>query len=179
MTTIRWKRLHDAAVFPKAAHAGDALDLSATEEIILQPNVPALVKTGWAIELPENYRAWVTPRSGLALKHGITVLNAPGLIDPAYRGEIGVILLWNGHDSTGWTCSKKRDEGDGDPWWPKHEMNGKTAVACPTCKPAYRIASGDRIAQLTTSRIEPTENIESEELTDTTRAADGFGSTGR
>lgn len=173
--TIKWKRLNDAAVLPKAAHPGDALDLSAVEEVILQPNVPTLVKTGWAIELPENYRAWVTPRSGLALKHGITVLNAPGLIDPAYRGEVGVILMWSGLNPNAQAFSNGRDVQ-----W-KH---GVDFIDFPSGDyhlihlTGFRIAPGDRIAQLTYSRIEPTENIESEELTETTRGAAGFGSTG-
>jgi len=69
------------------------MDLTAVEEVTLEPGLPATVATGLSIELPPGYEAQVRPRSGLALKHAITVPNAPGTIDPAYRGEIKVILL--------------------------------------------------------------------------------------
>jgi dUTP pyrophosphatase len=78
---------------PKKAHADDAAyDLRAAEDVSLLPGTPTLVKTGIRIALPSGYAGLVLPRSGLALKHGVTVLNAPGLIDPGYRGEVGVIL---------------------------------------------------------------------------------------
>lgn len=69
------------------------MDLRAVEEVILEPNVPQLVPTGLTIELPPGFEAQVRPRSGLAMKHAITMPNAPGTIDPGYRGEICVILL--------------------------------------------------------------------------------------
>lgn len=69
------------------------MDLCAVEGATLEPNVPQLVSTGLAIELPSGFEAQVRPRSGLAAKHAITVPNAPGTIDPGYRGEIRVILL--------------------------------------------------------------------------------------
>ena len=69
------------------------MDLCATEAVTLEPGVPALVPTGLAIELPTGYEAQIRPRSGLALKHAITLPNAPATIDPGYRGEIRVILL--------------------------------------------------------------------------------------
>ncbi len=79
---------------PKYAREGDAgCDLIANENVILGPNSRKLVKTGTWIELPEGYVGLVHPRSGLALKQGITVLNTPGTIDAGYRGEIGVILF--------------------------------------------------------------------------------------
>jgi dUTP pyrophosphatase len=84
---------------PSYATAGAAgMDLLAavTAEMILAPGARALVPTGLAIALPQGYEAQVRPRSGLALKHGITVLNAPGTIDADYRGEVGVILLNTG-----------------------------------------------------------------------------------
>ena len=70
------------------------MDLTANvdDPIVLKPNSKALIKTGISIELPKGYEAQIRPRSGLALKHGITVLNTPGTIDSDYRGEIGVIL---------------------------------------------------------------------------------------
>lgn len=75
------------------------MDLRAVEDAVLEPGVPRLVPTGLAIELPSGYEAQVRPRSGLALKHAITMPNAPGTIDPGYRGEIGVILLNLGRES--------------------------------------------------------------------------------
>lgn len=94
--TIRIKRLRPHAQLPAYAHgsAEDAgMDLRAAEDVTLEPGIPKLVPTGLAIELPAGYEAQVRPRSGLALKHAITMPNAPGTIDPGYRGEIGVILL--------------------------------------------------------------------------------------
>ena len=78
---------------PKKAHHDDAAyDLRATEETVLKAGSRALVKTGLFLELPHGYEAQVRPRSGLAIKHGVTVLNTPGTIDAGYRGEVGVIL---------------------------------------------------------------------------------------
>lgn len=72
------------------------MDLKALEDVELRPNEPALVPTGLAIELPPGYEAQLRPRSGLALRHAITLPNAPATIDPGYRGEIRVILLNQG-----------------------------------------------------------------------------------
>jgi dUTP pyrophosphatase len=69
------------------------MDLCAVEDAVLEPGIPRLVPTGLTIELPPGFEAQIRPRSGLALKHAITVPNAPGTIDPGYRGEIRVILL--------------------------------------------------------------------------------------
>lgn len=78
---------------PENAYVGDgAVDLRSTKDLVLKPFERALVPTGIAIELPLGYAALVVPRSGLAIKHGITLVNAPGLIDSNYRGEIGAII---------------------------------------------------------------------------------------
>lgn len=93
---IRIQRLNQAAQLPRYAHGPleDAgLDLCSVEGLTLEPGMPRAVATGLAIELPPGFEAQVRPRSGLALKHAITVPNAPGTIDPGYRGEIRVILL--------------------------------------------------------------------------------------
>jgi len=83
-----------AATVPHYAHPGDAgADLVATEAVRLEPGERALVGTGVRIALPEGYAAFVVPRSGLAAKHGITVVNSPGTVDAGYRGEIKVCLL--------------------------------------------------------------------------------------
>jgi dUTP pyrophosphatase len=79
---------------PSYAHPGDAgADITASESLVLAPGERALVKTGLSIALPNGYVAFVMPRSGLALKHGIALVNSPGTIDAGYRGEIGVIML--------------------------------------------------------------------------------------
>jgi dUTP pyrophosphatase len=96
MITVKVMRLAGAEDLPLPAYetAGAAgLDLRATTDTVLKPGTRALVPTGLAIALPQNYEAQVRPRSGLAVKHGITVLNAPGTIDSDYRGEIKVPLI--------------------------------------------------------------------------------------
>lgn len=91
------KRLSPTAVMPSYAHPGDAgLDLFADATVALEPGETRLVATGISIELPQGTEAQVRPRSGLALKHGVTVLNSPGTIDHGYRGEVGVILINHG-----------------------------------------------------------------------------------
>lgn len=139
------RKLRPGAALPKYAHGPleDAgMDLCAAEAAVLMPGVPALVPTGLAIELPPGFEAQVRPRSGLALKHAITVPNSPGTIDPAYRGEVSVILLNLGREP-------------------------------------YAIQPGDRIAQLVIARYEAVEWAEQDALSDTTRGAGGFGSSGR
>lgn len=79
---------------PVYAHPGDAgADLVATEAVVLEPGERATVGTGLAVALPDGYAAFVVPRSGLAAKHGITIVNSPGTVDAGYRGEIRVTLL--------------------------------------------------------------------------------------
>lgn len=137
-------RLDPDLELPTYAHAGDAgLDLRAREDAV----VPAaggrmLIPTGIALALPPGYAGFVLPRSGLALKHGVTVVNSPGLIDCAYRGEIKVVVL-----------------------------NTDT-------RSAYRIARGDRIAQLVVQRVEEIRWAEVDSLDDNDRGG-GFGHSGR
>jgi dUTP pyrophosphatase len=97
MNTLNVKRLSAEAVMPAYAHPGDAgLDLYAAVAASLEPGERKLIGTGISIELPPGTEGNVRPRSGLALKHGITVLNSPGTIDCGYRGEVGVILINHG-----------------------------------------------------------------------------------
>ena len=141
---VKIKRLRPDAFLPEYVHGPheDAgMDLRAVEETLLVPGEARAVATGVAIELPPGYEAQVRPRSGLALKHAITLPNSPGTIDPGYRGEIRVILLNLGRDP-------------------------------------YRIAPGERIAQLVVARYEPVE-WEENELSQTNRGDGGFGSSGR
>ena len=111
------------------------------ETLRLKPLERAIVKTGLFIELPIGYEAQVRPRSGLAAKKGITVLNAPGTIDADYRGEIGVILVNLSQED-------------------------------------FEVEDGERIAQLVIAKHERAEWQEVQELTETSRGAGGFGSTG-
>jgi dUTP pyrophosphatase len=88
------QRLRPDAVVPGRAYAGDAgLDLSACDRVELGPGERALVGTGLAVAIPEGHAGFVQPRSGLASRHGITIVNTPGLVDSGYRGELRVILL--------------------------------------------------------------------------------------
>jgi dUTP pyrophosphatase len=93
-TPLRVRRLDPAALLPLRAHPGDAgYDLFALEDCVLGAGERAMVRTGIAIELPDGHAGWVVPRSGLAARHGIALVNAPGLIDAGYRGEVKVLLL--------------------------------------------------------------------------------------
>jgi len=92
--TVNFLKTHPDAVLPAYARPGDAgMDVCACEAATLQPGERKLVRTGLVMELPRGTEAQMRPRSGLALKHGITLLNTPGTIDEGYRGELGVILI--------------------------------------------------------------------------------------
>lgn len=132
---------HDLPDYESEASAGLDLRANISEAITLQPLERTIIKTGLFIELPLGFEAQVRPRSGLAAKKGITVLNAPGTIDADYRGEIGVILI---------NLSQE----------------------------PFVIENGERIAQMVIAKHERAEWIEAETLTETTRGAGGFGSTG-
>ncbi|MGN6200258.1 dUTP diphosphatase [Humibacter sp.] len=128
---------------PRYAHHDDAgADLCSTDAITLNPGERATVGTGVAIALPDGYAAFVVPRSGLAARHGITIVNAPGTVDAGYRGEIRVTLLNTDADA------------------------------------AYTIAPGDRIAQLVVMPVTRATFISVDELPESVRGANGFGSTG-
>ena len=87
-------KLRDDAVVPSRAHTGDAgFDLSACEEITIGVGERAAVGTGIAVEIPDGHAGLVVPRSGLALRHGISMVNSPGVIDAGYRGEVRLLLL--------------------------------------------------------------------------------------
>jgi dUTP pyrophosphatase len=91
---IRIRRLDPELALPTAQHPDDAgYDLHAREAVVFEPGGRALVPTGVAVAIPAGYAGFVLPRSGLALRHGVTCLNTPGLIDPMYRGELKVLLV--------------------------------------------------------------------------------------
>ncbi|GGK30922.1 deoxyuridine 5'-triphosphate nucleotidohydrolase [Yeosuana aromativorans] len=135
------KSSHDLPNYETIASAGMDLRANLSESRTLKPLERSIVGTGLFIELPIGYEAQVRPRSGLAAKKGITVLNAPGTVDADYRGEIGVILV---------------------------NLSNEDFV----------IENGERIAQLVIAKHERAEWIESETLSETSRGAGGFGSTG-
>lgn len=90
---LRFKRIHPDAVLPAYAHPSDAgMDIRSVDDVVIPSGKRALVHTGLVMLLPPMYEAQVRPRSGLALKSGVTVLNTPGTVDSGYRGEVGVIL---------------------------------------------------------------------------------------
>ena len=121
--------------------ASARLGKSALRRITIEPGRRALVPTGLTIALPAGFEAQVRPRSGLALKHGVTVLNAPGTIDADYRGEVAVVLINHGAEP-------------------------------------FAIRRGDRIAQMIVAPVTRVAWREVAALSDSTRGAGGFGSTG-
>ena len=133
---------HDLPRYETALSAGMDVRANLDEPIILKPLARALVPTGLFVELPAGYEMQVRPRSGLAAKFGLTVLNAPGTIDADYRGEVKVILA---------------------------NLSGEE----------FTISDGERIAQLVVARHEQVEWEQAEALSDTSRGAGGFGSTGK
>lgn len=127
---------------PAYATAGAAgADLVAAEDATIAPGAVHAVATGIALAIPEGFEGQVRPRSGLALKHGVTVLNAPGTIDADYRGEVKVILINHGPEP-------------------------------------FRIARGDRVAQLVVAPVSAARFERVDALPDTARGQGGFGSTG-
>ena len=91
---VAFRKLRDDAVVPSRAYDGDAgLDLASCERVVLAPGERAMVGTGLAVAVPDGYAGFVQPRSGLAARHGITIVNTPGLVDSGYRGELRVVLL--------------------------------------------------------------------------------------
>lgn len=135
------KSNHPLPNYETTASAGMDLRANLAEPVTLQPLGRAIIGTGLFIELPLGYEAQVRPRSGLAAKKGITVLNSPGTVDADYRGEIGVILV---------------------------NLSNQP----------FTVENGERIAQLVIARHERAEWLEAELLTETSRGAGGFGSTG-
>ena len=90
---VAFRKLRDDAVVPTRAYDGDAgLDLASCERVVLAPGARETVGTGLAVAVPDGYAGFVQPRSGLASRHGITIVNAPGLVDSGYRGELRVVL---------------------------------------------------------------------------------------
>ena len=135
--------MHEDALIPKYAKQGDAgMDLHSITDYEIPPSESLMIKTGIAMELPLGYEAQVRPRSGLAYKNKVTVLNSPGTIDSGYRNELGIILINHGKDS-------------------------------------FKINKGERIAQMVIAKHETPIIEEVDELSESERGLDGFGSTGK
>lgn len=140
---VQIKRLDKDLPIPQYAKSGDAgVDIYARIDCTLAPGQRAMLPTGIAIALPDGYVCFAHPRSGLAAKHGISIVNAPGTIDAGYRGEVQIILINTDTQNT------------------------------------FEIKRGDRIAQLVFQKVEHANFHEVEELPDSERGRDGFGSTG-
>jgi dUTP pyrophosphatase len=143
--TVRFRRLDTNPDIPLPARATEhaaGYDVRAAADVELAPGEIALVPTGLVMELPPDVECQVRPRSGLALKHGITLPNSPGTIDPDYRGELGIIVQNLGRET-------------------------------------FRLARGERIAQLVFARFETPMVVEAQGLAESARGSGGFGSTGR
>jgi dUTP diphosphatase len=94
VTELTVRRLRAGATLPERAYAGDAgLDLVSCEHVTIEPGARAVVGTGIAVAIPDGHAGFVVPRSGLAARHGIGIVNAPGLVDAGYRGELRVVLV--------------------------------------------------------------------------------------
>ena len=158
---IGFKKVHPDAQLPKYAHDGDAgMDVYAVEDTILKPYEPTLVKTGLVADIPTGYEIQVRPRSGLALKQSITVLNSPGTVDAGYRNEIGVILYW------------------APPLTDIFQSNRTGGLKLYMSYRRDIIHKGDRIAQLVVAPVTKCEPVEVTEVSETDRGKGGFGSTG-
>ncbi|MDF1538701.1 MAG: dUTP diphosphatase [Candidatus Thorarchaeota archaeon] len=141
---VRVRRVHHLAQMPAFAHDGDTcVDLYAVEDKVIYFGRQAAVDIGIQIALPRGWEAQIRPRSGLALKNGITVENSPGTIDSGYRGNIKIIM---------------NNDKAGEP---------------------YHVRIGDKIAQMAIRRVPTVEFIEVDELDETERGVNGFGSTGK
>jgi dUTP pyrophosphatase len=93
MVKLKFQKIHEDAIIPSYQHEGDSgFDLSCVYDFVIYPNQTLLVDTGLIAEVPEEYEVQIRPRSGLAIKNGITVLNSPGTVDSNYRGEFKIIL---------------------------------------------------------------------------------------
>jgi len=144
MIELQIKLLDSDLPMPRYQHEGDAgLDLTSRVDFVLEPGQRAMIPTGIAVAIPLGYAGFVLPRSGLAARHGIALVNSPGLVDSGYRGEMSIIMI-------------NTDQRE-----------------------PFHIKRGDRIAQLVIQRVEEVTLMRVDELSETSRGAGGFGSTGR
>lgn len=140
---LKIKILNNSVPNPRYAHESDAgLDLYSTIDYVLKPFERKLIPTGIKVAIPEGFAGFVQPRSGLAINHGISLVNTPGLIDSGYRGEIKAIII---------------------------NLDSENS---------FEIKKGDKICQLVILRVEKANLLFKEELEESDRGEEGFGSTG-
>jgi dUTP pyrophosphatase len=164
---VKIKRLHPDAVIPKYAHEGDAgFDLVAVEDVIIEPGETKLVRTGLAMSLPPNYELQIRPRSGISLRTKLRVVL--GTVDSGYRGEIGVIVDNIAPKTDYMTPIVRQIDGK------EIDYDEDETFAWGT----YIIRKGDRIAQAVIKPVEQAHFVEVDELDETERGANGFGSSG-
>jgi dUTP pyrophosphatase len=165
---LGFKKLDPNAKIPSYAHEGDAgMDICALQDVTLPLYIPRLVHTGIAAEIPEGYELQVRPRSGLACK-GVTVYNSPGTIDSKYRGEICVILTYINSEVV-------------ENYQNTTDLSGNMVMVSIGTRPKthHEIKAGDKIAQLVLAPVTFATPVEVNELSETERGTNGFGSTGR
>jgi dUTP pyrophosphatase len=162
---VKIKRLHPDAVIPRYAHEFDAgFDLVAIEDTIIEPGETKLVRTGLAMSLPPGYELQVRPRSGISLRTKLRVVF--GTVDSGYRGEIGVIVD---------NIAPYTDSFD----YYLTDISGKDELVDEYYRvDTYIIRKGDRIAQAVIKPVEQAQFVEVDELDETERGANGFGSSG-
>lgn len=146
-------------LIPKKAHKTDAaFDLKSAEDVEVPMGVPTMVFAGFYMQLPPNHEAQVRPRSGLASKNAVTVLNSPGTIDSGYRGKVCVIIYIPENNTGNIYCKKDDDPNKG--------------------KNTFTIKRGDRIAQMVINELPEVELLLVNDLDDSDRGEGGFGHTG-
>jgi dUTP pyrophosphatase len=169
MVQVKVKKLHPDAVIPQYAHDGDSgFDLVAVEDVIVEPGQTVKVRTGLAFEIPPGYEMQIRPRSGISSKTKLRVSNTPGTIDASYRGEVMVLVDNVSLKSEFTTTRKYRIDGTLD------EPNETNLYYDKT----YIIRKGDRIAQAVIVPVIHADLIEVDDLSDTERGSNGFGSSG-
>lgn len=166
---LKVKKLHQDAILPTYAKSGDAgMDLYALEAFTVFVNEVKHVKTGIAVQIPEGYVGYVHSRSGLAMKKGVYVPNGPGVIDSGYRGEVGVLLSYNGQAEVGKPNPINMVKSS--------KMVGNKMVHDMALGVSF--AKGDRIAQLVVQSFTTADLEEVHSLDETERGEGGFGHTG-
>jgi dUTP pyrophosphatase len=166
---VKVKRLHPEAVIPQYAHEFDAgFDLVAVEDVIIEPGETKLVRTGLAMSLPPGYELQIRPRSGISLRTKLRVANAPGTVDAGFRGEIGVIVDNIAPKTDYMTPIVRQIDGK------EIDYDEDETFAWGT----YIIRKGEKIAQGVIKPVEQAHFVEVDELDETDRGANGFGSSG-
>lgn len=189
---VQVKLLDARANVPCYAHGPDedaGADLVALDDVVLTSGVPTLVKTGLAIELPPGFEGQIRPRSGLALRHGLTIPNSPATIDPSYRGEVGVILQWFGYrpNASEWRFGESDDVKVVEVNTAEHDaMVASSLAQLPrsqrwhrTGKDCLLLSKRSAIAQMVVASYDRVRWDVCAELAESVRGERGYGSTDR